>query len=241
MLSYSPVFQVDDENLGKSENSMRLGTVVPNFKAQTTDGPIEFYDWQGDSWVLIFSHPADFTPVCTTEIGHIAAHTDEFKKRNTKIIAHSVDRLKTHHDWIDDIKSYCSNVPEKFPFPIIADTTRELAVQFNMIAEEDRHNDETAQSVRALFIIGPDHKVRLSMYYPNSAGRNLDEIIRALDSLQLTEKLKVVATPANWTPGTKVMILPHVSDIEAEKLFPGGIDKVSMPSGGNYIRTTEKY
>lgn len=152
-----------------------------------------------------------------------------------------MDRLKTHHDWIEDIKSYCSRVPEKFPFPIIADTTRELAVQFDMIAEEDRHNEDTAQSVRALFIIAPDHKVRLSMYYPNSAGRNLQEIIRVLDSLQLTEKLKVVATPANWTPGTKVMILPSVTDAEADKLFPGGVDKVSMPSGGNYIRTTEMY
>lgn len=152
-----------------------------------------------------------------------------------------MDRLKTHHDWIADIKSYGTEVPDKFPFPIIADTTRELAIQFDMIVEEDRHNDETAQSVRALFIIGPDRKVKLSIYYPNSAGRNLDEIIRALDSLQLTEKLKAVATPVNWIPGSEVMILPDVSDAEAEKLFPEGINRILMPSGGDYIRTTEKY
>uniref|UniRef100_A0A6P4EMK9 Peroxiredoxin-6-like n=1 Tax=Drosophila rhopaloa TaxID=1041015 RepID=A0A6P4EMK9_DRORH len=188
---------------------MRLGQTVPNFQADTTKGPISFHEWQGNSWVVLFSHPADFTPVCTTELGRIAVHQPEFAKRNTKCLAHSVDALNSHVDWVNDIKSYCLDIPGDFP--------------------------------RALFIISPDHKVRLSMFYPMSTGRNVDEILRTIDSLQLTDCLKVVATPANWTPGTKVMILPTVTDEEAQKLFPKGFDKVSMPSGVNYVRTTENY
>lgn len=192
-------------------------------------------------WAIIFSHPADFTPVCTTELGRIAVHAPEFAKRNTKILAHSVDQLKSHVDWVNDIKSYCLDIPGAFPYSIIADPTRELAVKFDMLTEEQRNDPEAAKTVRALYIIDPSHKVRLSMFYPMSTGRNVDEILRCIDSLQLTDRLKVVATPANWTPGTKVMILPNVTDEEAEKLFPGGVDKVSMPSGVNYVRTTEKY
>ncbi|KAL5281656.1 TPX4.2 family protein [Megaselia abdita] len=220
---------------------MRLGATIPNFKTETTQGPIEFYNWQGNSWAIIFSHPADFTPVCTTELGRIAVHQPEFAKRNCKVIAHSVDQLKSHVNWVNDIKSYCLDIPGAFPYPIIADPTRELAVKFDMLTEDQRNDPEAAKTVRALYIIDPNHKVRLSMFYPMSTGRNVDEILRCLDSLQLTDRLKVVATPANWTPGTKVMILPHVSDAEAEKLFPGAVDKVSMPSGVNYVRTTEKY
>ncbi|EDW04965.1 GH22477 [Drosophila grimshawi] len=184
---------------------MRLGQTIPNFMAETTKGPIFFHDWQGDSWVVLFSHPSDFTPVCTTELGRIAVHQPEFEKRNTKCLAHSVDPLDSHVDW------------------------------------DQKKDPEVAKTIRALFIISPDHKVRLSMFYPMSTGRNVDEILRTIDSLQLTDRLKVVATPANWTPGTKVMILPCVTDAEAHKIFPKGFDKVTMPSGVNYVRTTENY
>ncbi|XP_054744619.1 peroxiredoxin-6-like [Anastrepha obliqua] len=220
---------------------MRLGATVPNFKAETTKGPISFYDWQGSAWVVLFSHPSDFTPVCTTELGRIAVHQPEFAKRNAKCLAHSVDDLKSHVDWVNDIKSYCLDIPGEFPYPIIADPHRDLAVLFGMLDEEQKRDPEIGKTIRALYIISPDHKVRVSMFYPMSMGRNVDEILRCIDSLQLTDKLKVVATPANWTPGTKVMILPTVSDEEAKQLFPKGFDKVSMPSGVNYVRTTENY
>ncbi|XP_069698651.1 peroxiredoxin-6-like isoform X1 [Periplaneta americana] len=220
---------------------MRLGATIPNFSANTTKGPIKFYEWQGDSWCVLFSHPADFTPVCTTELGRIAVHDHEFKKRGVKVLAHSCDKLKSHSDWVADIKSYCLDIPGEFPYPIIADDTRELAVKLDMIDEENKNNEDEAMTVRALYIIGPDHKLKLSMLYPASTGRNVDEILRVIDSLQITSKLKVIATPANWTPGTKVMILPHVKDEELTKLFPKGVDRVSMPSGKSYVRTTEDY
>ena len=178
---------------------MLIGVTVPNFKAETTKGPVQFYDWQGDSWVVLFSHPADFTPVCTTELGRIAVHAPEFAKRNTKCLAHSVDEVKHHVDWVNDIKSYCLDIPANFPYPIIADSTRELAVSFGILDEDQRKDPEIGKTIRALFIISPDHKVRLTMFYPMTCGRNVDEILRVIDSMQLTDRLKVVATPANWT------------------------------------------
>ncbi|KAI9575755.1 peroxiredoxin-6-like [Glossina fuscipes] len=220
---------------------MRLNSIVPDFKADSTKGPIEFYDWQGDSWVLLFSHPSDFTPVCTTELGRIAVNATQFAKRNTKCLAHSVDDTQSHINWVNDIKSYCADIRGEFPFPILADPNRQLAITLGMIDEEKREDIESAKTVRALFIISPDHRVRLSMFYPMTTGRNVNEILRCIDSLQLTDRLKTVATPANWMPGSKVMILPSVTDEEAAKLFPKGFDKTSMPSGGNYVRTTENY
>nr|CAD7406528.1 unnamed protein product [Timema poppensis] len=252
---------------------MRLGATIPNFTAETTRGRIKFYDWLGDSWAVLFSHPADFTPVCTTELGRIAVHDHEFKKRGVKVIAHSsdftpvcttelgriavhdhefkkrgvkviahsCDKLRSHTDWVNDIKSYCRDIPGDFPYPIIGDEKRELAVLLDMIDEDSKDNEEAALTVRALYIIGPDKKLKLSMQYPASTGRNVDEILRVIDSLQLTTRLKVVATPANWTPGTKVMILPHVKDEDLPKLFPRGVEKISMPSGITYVRTTTDY
>ncbi|KAE8749963.1 Peroxiredoxin-5-like [Frankliniella occidentalis] len=220
---------------------MRIGQVIPNFTAQTTQGPIDFYRWQGESWVVLFSHPSDFTPVCTTELGRIAVHFPEFQKRNTKLLAHSCDSLQSHKDWVNDIKSYCLDIPGDFPYPIIGDETRELAVQLDMIDEDHKDDPETALTVRALYIVGPDHKLKLAMHYPMSTGRNVDEILRCLDSLQLTTRLPYVATPANWTPGTKVMILPSVKETDIPKLFPKGVEKVSMPSGVVYVRTTTDY
>nr|CAD7406733.1 unnamed protein product [Timema cristinae] len=252
---------------------MRLGATIPNFKAETTQGPIKFYEWLGDSWCVLFSHPADFTPVCTTELGRIAVHDHEFKKRGVKVIAHSCDKLKDHKDWVADIKSYCLDIPGDFPYPIIGDEKRELAVLLDMIDEDSKDDPEVAMTVRALYIIGPDKKLKLSMQYPASTGRNVDEILRVIDSLQLTSRLKVIATPANWTdggeakendgdevsreetarnakkeqktasvlPGTKVMILPHVKDEDLPKLFPKGVEKINMPSGITYVRTTTDY
>ncbi|XP_014253156.1 peroxiredoxin-6-like [Cimex lectularius] len=220
---------------------MRLNASIPDFKANTTQGPISFYEWMGDSWCMLFSHPADFTPVCTTELGRIAVHQNEFKKRNVRIIALSCDKLDDHCSWVNDIKSYCRDIPGDFPYPIISDETRELAIKLDMLDEKDRYNEDTAMTVRALYIIDPDKKLRLSMVYPTSTGRNVDEILRVIDSLQLTDRMKVIATPANWVPGEKVMILPSVKDENLPALFPNGVDKVSMPSGQNYVRTTTDY
>jgi len=220
---------------------MRLGSVIPNFKAETTKGPIQFYNWQGDSWCVLFSHPSDFTPVCTTELGRIAVHQSHFAKRNVKLLAHSVDDLKSHVDWVNDIKSYCLDIVGDFPYPIIADPSRQLAIALDMIDEDQRNDPEAAKTVRALYVISPDHKLRLSMVYPMSTGRNVDEILRVIDSLQLTDRLPYVATPANWVPGEKVMILPDVKEEVADQLFPKGVDRVGMPSGINYVRTTTNY
>ncbi|XP_012252977.1 peroxiredoxin-6-like [Athalia rosae] len=220
---------------------MRLNTVIPNFEAQTTQGPIEFYKWQGNSWVVLFSHPADFTPVCTTELGRIAVHAPEFSKRNVKLLAHSCDALQDHVDWVNDIKSYCRDIPGDFPYPIISDHDRTLAVKLDMIDEENRKNPDFALTVRALYIISPDHRLRLSFLYPASTGRNVDEILRVIDSLQLVDRVPEIATPANWVPGDKVMILPTVPEEDLPKLFPGGVDKVTMPSGQVYVRTTTDY
>ncbi|KYQ47633.1 Peroxiredoxin-6 [Trachymyrmex zeteki] len=220
---------------------MRLNSIIPNFKVDTTQGPIDFYDWQGSSWVVLFSHPADFTPVCTTELGRIAVHQPHFVKRNTKLLAHSVDKLKDHVDWVNDIKSYCKDIPGAFPYPIIADPDRKLAVKLDMIDEQSKDDPETAQTVRSLYIISPDHRLRLSMQYPTSTGRNVDEILRVIDSLQLVDRRPEIATPANWVPGEKVMILPTVKEEDLPKLFPGGVDRISMPSGKVYVRTTTNY
>nr|CAD7443077.1 unnamed protein product [Timema bartmani] len=176
---------------------MRLGATIPNFKVETTQGPIKFYEWLGDSyificniksvftpstlsvclcsrWCVLFSHPADFTPVCTTELGRIAVHDHEFKKRGVKVIAHSCDKLKDHKDWVADIKSYCLDIPGDFPYPIIGDEKRELAVLLDMIDEDSKDDPEVAMTVRALYIIGPDKKLKLSMQYPASTGRNVE-------------------------------------------------------------------
>ncbi|KAJ8668103.1 hypothetical protein QAD02_009766 [Eretmocerus hayati] len=220
---------------------MRLNSIIPNFEAETTQGPINFYDWQDDSWVVLFSHPADFTPVCTTELGRLAVHRPHFEKRNTKLLALSVDKLKDHVDWVNDIKSYCPDILGDFPYPIIADPDRSLAVKLDMIDEESKDNEANAVTIRALYIISPDHKLRLSMHYPTSTGRNVDEILRVIDSLQLVDRRPEIVTPANWTPGDKVMIVPTVKEEEIPKLFPKGVSRVSMPSGRIYLRTTTEY
>ncbi|KAJ4442056.1 hypothetical protein ANN_11922 [Periplaneta americana] len=174
-----------------------------------------------------------FTPVCTTEIGAIASYSNEFKKRGVKVITLSCEKLDSHLDWNADINSYC-NIPEDFPYPMVADETRELAIKLDLIDENSKDNPKEAKMVRAVYIIAPDHTVKMLMMYPGLAGRNVDEILRVIDSLQLTSRLKIVATPANWTPGTKVLILPRVKDEELPELFPKGVEKVNLPSGRSY-------
>ncbi|XP_034252873.1 peroxiredoxin-6-like [Thrips palmi] len=217
---------------------MRLGAYVPNFAAETTQGRLQFYDWLGDSWCILFSHPADFTPVCTSELCRLAESHCEFWQRGVKLLALSCDRLRSHTSWLEDLKKFSRTLPTQFPYPIIADESRELAVMLDMIDENQKDNPEMAMTVRSLYIIGPDRRVKLTMQYPNSTGRSVEEILRVIDSLQLTSRLKCVATPSDWEPGKQLMILPHVKDEDLPALFPGGVDTVDTPSGQNYIRTT---
>lgn len=193
--------------------SLRLGDEAPDFTAQTTEGDIQFHEWLGESWGVLFSHPADFTPVCTTELGRAAALKPEFEKRNTRIIGLSVDPLDRHEEWSRDIAETQGTAVN---FPMIADADRKVSLAYDMI----HPNAEATATVRSVFIIGPDKKVKLTLTYPPSTGRNFDEILRVLDSLQLTAYSKV-ATPVDWKQGEDVVILPGVSNDEANELFPG--------------------
>jgi alkyl hydroperoxide reductase subunit AhpC len=205
--------------------SLRLGDVAPNFKAKTTTGEIDFYEYLGDSWGILFSHPADYTPVCTTELGKTALLQEEFAKRNTKVLALSVDTLDKHHGWVNDINE-TQNV--NVGFPIIADEDKSIAHAYGMIHPNASENF----TVRSLFIIGPDKKVKLTLTYPASTGRNFVEVLRVLDSLQLTAHHSV-ATPANWADGEDVIVVPAVSTEAAIEKFPKGV-KVVKP----YLRYT---
>ena len=205
--------------------SLRLGDIAPDFTAQTTQGTINFHEWIGDSWALLFSHPADFTPVCTTELGKTALLKGEFEKKNVKVIAVSVDDLDSHNRWIPDIEEV-NNV--KFNFPIIADEGRKVAELYDMI----HPNASEKATVRSVFIIGPDKKVKLMLTYPASTGRNFHELLRVIDSLQLTAYHKV-ATPANWEDGEPCVIVPAVSNADADKLFPKGYEVIRP-----YLRMT---
>lgn len=205
--------------------SLRLGDVAPNFSATTTEGPIELHSWLGNSWGVLFSHPADFTPVCTTELGAVARIKAEFDKRNVKAIAISVDPLESHQGWIKDINETQTCTMN---FPIIADEKREVASAYDMI----HPNADDKATVRSVFIIGPDKKIKLTLTYPASTGRNFAEILRVIDSLQLTAKHKL-ATPADWLPSQDCIVSPSVSDADAEKLFPKGVRKVKP-----YLRYT---
>src|SRR5919205_1837433 len=205
--------------------SLHLGDKVPNFKAQTTIGEIDFYEYLGDSWGVLFSHPADYTPVCTTELGKTALLQEEFAKRNVKVLAVSVDPLDKHFGWRNDInETQNCNVD----FPIIADENREVATLYDMI----HPNASTSATVRSLYIIGPDKTLKLFITYPASTGRNFFEILRVIDSLQLTANYSV-ATPANWEEGQDVIVVPAISTEDAIKKFPKGV-KVVKP----YLRYT---
>jgi len=193
--------------------SIRIADEAPDFTAETTQGTISFHEWLGDSWGVLFSHPRDFTPVCTTELGTVAKLKPEFDKRNTKVIALSVDPIKDHTKWSDDIEETQGVAPN---FPLIADDDKKVADLYDMI----HPNASDTATVRSVFVIGPDKKIKLNLTYPASTGRNFTEILRVIDSLQLTAKHKV-ATGADWKQGEDVIITPAVSDEEAKERFPG--------------------
>jgi len=194
--------------------ALKLGDRAPNFKAQTTEGSIDFHEWMGNDWALLFSHPADFTPVCTTELGHVAKMKREFERRGVKVIGLSVDTLSNHKRWLTDIEE---TQGVRLNYPVIADPKREVADLYGMI----HANGNVLTTGRSVYVIDADKKVRLILTYPESTGRNFDEILRAIDSLQLTSDYEV-ATPVNWTRGQDVMILPSVSKELATKRFPMG-------------------
>lgn len=203
--------------------SLRINDTAPNFSAQTTQGVIDFHRWIGDQWAILFSHPKDFTPVCTTELGYMARIEPEFTKRNTKLIGLSVDPVDSHGKWVVDIEETQGATVK---YPMIGDVDLKVSKLYNMLPAEEPGGAEgrtaaTNATVRSVFIIGPDKKIKLMMTYPMTTGRNFDEILRALDSIQLTAKHKV-ATPANWTQGQDVIIAGSVSDADAKTLFPDG-------------------
>ena len=205
--------------------AIRLGDIAPNFTAHTTQGDVDFHQWLGDSWGVLFSHPADFTPVCTTELGAVAKIQSEFARRNVKVLAISVDPLDSHQRWISDINETQACTMN---FPIIADPDRTVATAYDMI----HPNADDKATVRSVFIIGPDKKIKLTITYPASTGRNFAEILRVIDSLQLTAKHKV-ATPADWKDGQDCIVVPALSDEAAAGLFPKGIRKIKP-----YLRYT---
>jgi alkyl hydroperoxide reductase subunit AhpC len=203
--------------------SLRINDTAPNFTAETTQGTIDFHQWIGDKWAVLFSHPKDFTPVCTTELGYMAKIEPEFTKRNTKLIGLSVDPVESHAKWVNDIQETQGAAVK---YPMIGDSKLEVAKLYNMLPATDGNTSEgrTAAgnaTVRSVFIVGPDKKIKLMLTYPMTTGRNFDEILRVLDSMQLTAKHKV-ATPANWKQGDDVIIAGSVSDEDAKKLYPAG-------------------
>jgi alkyl hydroperoxide reductase subunit AhpC len=203
--------------------SLRINDIAPDFTAQTTQGPINFHQWIGDSWAILFSHPKDFTPVCTTELGYMAKIEPEFAKRNCKLIGLSVDPVGNHERWAKDIEETQGHLPR---YPMIGDSDLAVAKLYNMLPADEAGTSEgrsaaTNATVRSVFVIGPDKRIKLMMTYPMTTGRNFDEILRVVDSMQLTQKHKV-ATPVNWKPGDDVIIAGSVSDDDAKKLFPGG-------------------
>ncbi|HZF79507.1 MAG TPA: peroxiredoxin [Rubrivivax sp.] len=214
--------------------SLRINDTAPDFTAQTTQGPIRFHEWIGDSWAILFSHPKDFTPVCTTELGYMARIEPEFTKRNTKLIGLSVDPVANHEKWSVDIEETQGHKPR---YPMIGDENLEVAKLYNMLPADEVASDGRTPAnnatVRSVFVIGPDKKIKLMLTYPMTTGRNFDEILRVLDSMQLTSRHKV-ATPANWKPGDDVIITTAVSNEDADQLFPGY--KTHKP----YLRTTKQ-
>jgi len=207
--------------------SLRINDQAPNFQVETTHGKIDFHEWIGDKWAVLFSHPKDFTPVCTTELGYMASIQAEFDKRNTKIIGLSIDPLSDHEKWLKDVEDVGGSAVR---YPVIADTDLHVAKLYNMFPADETGSVDgrtalTNATVRSVFIIGPDKNIKLMMTYPMTTGRNFNEILRVIDSMQLTAKHKV-ATPVNWKQGDDVIIVPSVSNEEAQKIYPQGWETV---------------
>jgi alkyl hydroperoxide reductase subunit AhpC len=207
--------------------ALRLGDVAPDFTQDSTEGPLHFYDWAGSSWVILFSHPKDYTPVCTTELGLVAKLKPEFDKRGVKVVGLSVDPADSHAGWAKDIEE---TQGAKLNFPLIADHDRKVSDLYGMI----HPNANDTLTVRSVFVIDPNKKVRLTLTYPASTGRNFDELLRVIDSLQLTDKHKV-ATPGNWKHGEDVIIVPSITNEQAKELFPAGWNELKP-----YLRTTKQ-
>lgn len=205
--------------------ALQLGDIVPDFTQDSSDGPISFHQWVGDSWVVLFSHPADYTPVCTTELGTVASLKSEFERRNVKVIALSVDSAESHRGWINDINETQNTTVN---YPIIADGDRKVSALYGMIHPNSLNN----LTVRSVFIIDPQKKLRLTITYPASTGRNFNEILRVIDSLQLTDNYQV-ATPANWTDGGDCVVVPSIPTEEARSKFPKGVEEIKP-----YLRMT---
>jgi thioredoxin-dependent peroxiredoxin len=203
--------------------SLRISQTAPDFEVDSTQGPIKFHDWIGDGWAILFSHPKDFTPVCTTELGYLAKLEPEFERRNTKVIGLSVDPVSNHERWLGDIKDATGHKPS---YPLIGDSELRIAKLYDMLPEDAGNTSEgrTAannETVRTVYIVGPDKKIKAMLVYPMTTGRNFDEVLRMLDSIQMTAKHKV-ATPANWKHGEDVVIVSSVSDDDAKKKYPDG-------------------
>ena len=216
--------------------SLRINDQAPNFQAETTQGKIDFHEWIGEGWAVLFSHPKDFTPVCTTELGYMAKIQPEFEKRNTKIIGLSIDPTGDHDKWLQDVVDVGGSPVN---YPVIADTDLNVAKLYNMFPAEETGTAEgrtamTNATVRSVFVIGPDKNIKLMITYPMTTGRNFDEILRVIDSMQLTAKHRV-ATPVNWKQGEDVIIVPAVSNEEAEKIYPDGWETVKP-----YLRTVKQ-
>lgn len=216
--------------------SLRINDEAPNFTAETTQGSINFHEWIGEGWAILFSHPKDFTPVCTTELGYMAGLAPEFAKRNCKVIGLSVDPVDSHRGWSKDIEETQGHAVN---YPMIGDTDLAVSKLYNMLPADEAGTSEgrtamTNATVRSVFIVGPDKKIKLMLTYPMTTGRNFDEILRVLDSMQLTVKHKV-ATPANWSSGDDVIIVPSVSDDAAKEMFPEGWNSVN-----SYIRVVKQ-
>lgn len=225
MLGLLFFYLILDNKKNKIMATLRLGDIAPDFKAETTLGSIQFHEWLGDSWGVLFSHPADFTPVCTTELGTVANYYPEFVKRNAKVIALSVDGLESHLEWIKDINETQNTTVN---FPIIADENKDVATLYDMI--HPNANDKL--TVRSVFVVGADKKIKLTLTYPASTGRNFDELLRVIDSLQLTANYSV-ATPANWKDGEDVVISTAVPDSDVAGKFPKGHTRIKP-----YLRMT---
>lgn len=207
--------------------SLRINDQAPNFKVDTTHGMIDFHEWIGDQWAVLFSHPKDFTPVCTTELGYMANIQEEFSKRNTKIIALSIDSKEDHEKWLKDVEDVGG---AGVKYPVIADTDLSVAKLYNMFPADEAGSAEgrtamTNATVRAVYVVGPDKNIKLILIYPMTTGRNFDEILRVIDSMQLTAKHKV-ATPVNWQQGEDVIIVPAINNEEAAKIYPNGWETV---------------
>jgi len=216
--------------------SLRLGSIAPDFEAETTQGRIKFHDWIGNSWAILFSHPADFTPVCTTELGEVARRAPDFQKRNVKVIGISANELESHGRWIKDINEYGSQQvgPTDVQFPIIADADRKISTLYDMLDAQDATNVDAKGipfTVRTVFVIDPKKVIRLTISYPAAVGRSFDEVVRVIDSLQAGDRYRI-ATPVNWQPGQDVIVNAAVSNEDARKLFPDY--RTVLP----YLRTT---